>query len=353
VRLSPKSDSHQRVQAATPPNGGLHTSVLSRLHGEQPAPDSIKILTIDGGGVRGIIPAVVLGEIERRTGQHPSELFDVIAGTSTGSLLAMSMAVPGKDGLPRYQATASADAYEEFAPKIFPRERWLQIRGLVHEKYSATGLERALQEFLGEVRLSEALVHTLVPTYDLMSQDIHVFDSVQSAAHVDDDILMRHVVRGATAAPTYFDPFVVGPPISAHKSVLIDGGLYANNPSVLALTQVASRHTGSDVLVVSLGTGRIPAQPVDEEGQDWGLARWVKPLLHIVASGTNRLIDLELEHFLGTERYFRFQAQLPEECELDDATPKTFQGLRNVGEDLVRNSSDDLDKVCALLTRPR
>ena len=90
-----------------------------------------------------------------------------------------------------------------------------------------------------------------------------------------------------------------------------------------------------------------------EDGQDWGLARWVKPLLHIVASGTNKLIDLELEHFLGTERYFRFQAQLPEECELDDATPKTFQSLRNLGEDLVTKSSDDLDKVFARCsTRP-
>ena len=218
MRLSRKSDNHQRVQAATPRNSGPHPSVLSRLHGEQPATNSIRILTIDGGGSPRNHPRGRLGRDRERTGQHPSKLFDVIAGTSTGSLLAMSMVLPGKDGLPRYQAAASADAYEEFAPKIFPRERWLQIRGLVHEKYSATGLERALKDFLGEALLSEALVHTLVPTYDLMSEDIHVFDSAQSAAYVDDDILMRHVVRGATAAPTYFDPFVVGPPISAHET---------------------------------------------------------------------------------------------------------------------------------------
>ena len=105
----------------------------------------------------------------------------MIAGTSTGSLLAMSMIIPGGDGRPRYQAASSADAYEAFAPKIFPRERWLQIRGLVHEKYSAAGLEAALQEFLGEARLSQALVHCFVPTYDLLSQDIYVFDSAQSA----------------------------------------------------------------------------------------------------------------------------------------------------------------------------
>jgi patatin-like phospholipase/acyl hydrolase len=326
-------------------------SVLSRLHGAQPAPDSVRILTIDGGGVRGIIPAVVLGEMERRTGHHPSELFDVIAGTSTGSLLAMSMVIAGEDGRPKYQAASSADAYEAFAPKIFPRERWLQIRGLVHEKYSAAGLEAALQDFLGEVPFSQALVHCFVPTYDLLSQDIHVFDSARSALNTGDDILMRHVVRGATAAPTYFDPFVIGPPISDHKRVLVDGGLYANNPSMLALTQVARHHVDSDVLVVSLGTGRTPAQAMSDDGQDWGLARWAKPLLHIVANGTNKVIDLELQHFLGSERYFRFQADLPEECDLDDASPTRFQDLRRLGEDLVKKISDDLDKVCSLLTR--
>lgn len=110
------------------------------------SPDSIRILSIDGGGVRGIVPAVVLGEIQRRTGRHPSELFDVIAGTSTGSLLAMSMCIPGPDGRPRYQASLAADAYEEFAPKIFPRERWMEVRGLVREKYSAAGLEKALHD---------------------------------------------------------------------------------------------------------------------------------------------------------------------------------------------------------------
>jgi patatin-like phospholipase/acyl hydrolase len=326
-------------------------SVLSRLHGEQPAPDSVRILTIDGGGVRGIIPAVVLGEFEKRTGHHPSELFDVIAGTSTGSLLAVSMTVPGADGRPRYQASSSADAYEEFAPKIFPREHWVQIRGLVREKYSAVGLETALRDFLGDTRFSDALVHTLVPTYDLMSQDIQVFDSVESGVNVDDDILMRHVVRGATAAPTYFDPFVIEPPISNHRRVLVDGGLYANNPSMLALTQVARHYADADVFVVSLGTGQTAAQATSDNGQEWGLAQWAKPLLHIVANGTNKVIDLELQHFLGSERYHRFQVELPEECDLDNATPENFQRLRKLAEDLVTKRSADLDRVCAHLLR--
>jgi len=83
-----------------------------------------------------------------------------------------------------------------------------------------------------------------------------------------------------------------------------------------------------------------------------GLARWAKPLLHIVANGTNKAIDLELQHFLGSERYFRFQADLPEECDLDDASPATFQDLRRLGEDSVTKMSSHLDKVSSQLTRP-
>jgi hypothetical protein len=91
---------------------------------------------------------------------------------------------------------------------------------------------------------------------------------------------------------------------------------------------------------------------VSGDGQDWGLARWAKPLLHIVANGTNKVIDLELQHFLGPERYFRFQTDLPEERDLDDATLKSFSDLRHLGEELVVTMSDDLDRVCALLARP-
>lgn len=339
------------LQTLLPPDPGDSRSVLSRIHGEEPSADSIRILTIDGGGVRGIIPAIVLGEIERRTGHHPTELFDVIAGTSTGSLLAMSMISPGGDGRPRYPASSAADAYEEFAPKIFPRQRWAQIRGLLHEKYSAEGLEAALQEFLGDTRFSDALVHTLVPTYDLMSQDILVFDSALSAQS-DDDMLMRHVVRGATAAPTYFDPFILSPPMSNRKRVLLDGGLYANNPSVLALTQVASHYTGADVLVVSLGTGQTVARSTSDDGQDWGVAQWAKPLLYVVANSTNKVIDFELQHFLGSERYHRFQVELPSECDLDDASPENFRRLRVLGDALVTKNNVAIDRVCALLVRP-
>ena len=325
--------------------------VMRRLHGSQPDRKAVRVLAIDGGGIRGIIPAVVLGEIERRTGRHPSELFDVFAGTSTGSILAMGLAVPADEGGPRHPAAMAADAYEEYAPRIFPRARLPQLRGLVHEKYPSAGIEATLEEMLGDARMSDALVHTLVPVYDLYRQDIHVFDTVRAGAGQQDDLLMRQVVRGATAAPTYFDPLPVESADAGGRRLLVDGGLFANNPGMLAFTEVGRHHAGADVVMVSLGTGDADGPVGIREAHDWGLAQWARPLLHMVANSAAQTTDHELMHLLGTERYFRFQTRLPEAGDLDDVTPANLRRLRRVGEQLVDTMSAELDQACELLAR--
>ena len=99
------------------------------------------------------------------------------------------------------------------------------------------------------------------------------------------------------------------------------------------------------------GPDAAAAQATLDNGQEWGLAQWAKPLLHIVANGTNQVIDLELRHFLGSERYYRFQVELPEECDLDDATTKNFHQLRKLGSEFMAKRSSDLDQTCALLVR--
>ena len=86
--------------------------------------DVIKILSIDGGGIRGLIPAVVLAEIEKRTGKPASELFDLIAGTSTGGILALGLTCPAADGRPRYSAERLIDLYQKEGNRIFNRSRW-------------------------------------------------------------------------------------------------------------------------------------------------------------------------------------------------------------------------------------
>ena len=324
---------------------------MQRLHGEHPTKAAVRVLAIDGGGIRGIVPAVVLAEIERRTGRHPSELFDVFAGTSTGSILAMGMAVPGADGNPRHSAATAADIYEEYSPRIFPRSLLPQLRGLVHGKYQADGLQDTLATMFGDARLSDALVHTLVPVYDLLRQDIDVFDTVRAANGEQDDLPMRVALRGATAAPTYFDPLLVGPPVADSRRLFVDGGLFANNPGMLAFTEVGRHHAGADVIMVSLGTGDTDDRLELKGVHDWGLAQWARPLLHLLASSNNQTVDHELHHLLGRSRYFRFQTSLAQDARMDNATPADMRRLRQLGEVLVDTQSELLDTACRQLLR--
>src|SRR5215210_4815135 len=103
-----------------------------------------KVLSIDGGGIRGIIPAMVLAEIEARTGKRSAEMFDLVAGTSTGGILALGLTKPGQDGKPEYSAKKLIDLYETEGRKIFSIPVWHRVHsvgGLAEEKYPATGIE--------------------------------------------------------------------------------------------------------------------------------------------------------------------------------------------------------------------
>ncbi len=128
---------------------------------------AFKILSIDGGGIRGIIPAVILGELERKTGKAASSLFDLIAGTSTGGILALGLVKPNQDGSPHYSAMDLVGLYESNGSRIFSRSllhRVLALGRFSKAKYSTTGLEKVLQEYFGETMLSEALTGLVVPS---------------------------------------------------------------------------------------------------------------------------------------------------------------------------------------------
>src|SRR3954447_26055367 len=121
-----------------------------------------KILSIDGGGIRGLIPAMVLDHIEGKLQRPISELFDVIAGTSTGGIIALGLTCPGDDGRPKFSAADIVDLYVESGPKIFPHEIFGRVRQFVEEKYSDAGLEDVLREELGDARLKDALTSVIV-----------------------------------------------------------------------------------------------------------------------------------------------------------------------------------------------
>lgn len=338
----------------TPVPEAAQGSLLRHAHGEEPeAP--LRVLSIDGGGVRGLVPAIVLAEIERRAGRPVSKLFDVVAGTSTGAILAVAMTVPGEEAPgPRWSAQDCVDIYREHVVEVFGRSGWQVLPGasLVREKYDEAPLEHLMEHYYGDTLFSQALAEVVVPAYDLANNDVMLFDSAAAAGDPALDLPMRVVVRGATAAPTYFEPQPVGPPLARREHLLVDGGIFANNPGICAFMQAQRRHLGADLVMVSLGTGGGVRDLHMAEVKSWGLAHWARPLFNLVLESVSQATDHYLLSLLGPQRYFRLTPDLETNgCShrLDDVSPENIEGLVSAASGLVKERSQMIDAVCELL----
>ena len=307
-----------------------------------------KILAIDGGGIRGVIPAVLLTKMEEVTGKSISHLFDLIAGTSAGGILAVGFATPRKGGQgrgsrsPKFKASDLLALYEERGKDIFVRSFWdgvTSLGGLTDEKYPSDGIESVLKHYLGDLQLKDALIEILVTSYDIEDRQPYFFK--RSKAKDEDtsalrNHLLRDVARATSAAPTYFEPAKVLPfeGSEAEARHLIDGGVFANNPALCAYAEAISLGISpDDVLLVSLGTG-VATRPIKyDEAKDWGKVGWIQPILSVMMDGVADAVDYQLRKMLPTEgpdaRYFRFDIHLREALDdLDAAHQANIAALK-------------------------
>ena len=313
----------------------------------------VRVLAIDGGGIRGAIPAAVLAELERRAGRPIAELFDLVAGTSTGGILAAALTVPGPHGRPRLSAAEVAERYDQLGPRVFDRSLLRRITtadGLIDERYGSEGLREALDEELGDALLSQALTGVLLTAYDLELRRAVFFRSWQARADPALDFRLADAVLATASAPTYFAPARVAGVAGGRVGTLVDGGVFATNPAMCALAEVARMGRLDEVRVVSLGTGSKTDPIWWEEARGWGRLEWAQPILDVVFDGAADTVDFQAEQLLPDGSYHRFQTELPRGIALDDARPETLAELRALGAQLVRERSDDLDAVVAALT---
>ena len=291
----------------------------------------MKVLAIDGGGIRGLIPALVLAEIERRTGRRAGELVDLVAGTSTGAIVACALVKP--QPMP---AERIAEIYVQEGPRIFDRSLLKRIEsadGLLDERYDSAPLVDALERHLGAARLPEARPPVLVTAYDIERRRA-VF--LRSAG---DDVAMAAAAHASSAAPTYFEP------VRVNGAALVDGGVFATNPSVCAYAEVNGRLE----LLLSLGTGEHTRPLRLEDARGWGQLEWVRPLIDVVFDGSADAVDLQLSALLG-EAYVRLQTPLDEASDdLDDASAANLAALRREADRLIAARDDEIDRVCERL----
>lgn len=330
----------------------------------------VTLLTIDGGGIRGLLPARVLQDIEQRlrgAGDTATlaRHFDLIAGTSTGALIALGTALAGRNGTERYTASDIVELYLRRGKEIFPHALGATVHTAVqafHNKYAAAGLEGLLHEVFGNAPLSSATTNLLITSFDTEAMRPHCMKhrpthGGQEAAF---DYYMRDAARASTAAPTYFPPARISPIGSPEiKFSLIDGGVFANNPSGLAYVETTKIFPEErDFLILSLGTGNEHHGYGYHEIHSWGYVEWVNPvkgfpLGAIVSAGQSEAVIHQLSRMAGV-RYIRIDAALRGcNTSIDDSSRKNLDCLNRIADKMIAANETQIEEVCRLLASSR
>lgn len=332
----------------------------------------IRILSIDGGGIRGILPGTILAYIENELKKRDKEAsigkyFDFIAGTSTGGILALLYLFADEKGKYKYTANEALNLYLNHGGNIFDvslRKKITSVSGLIDEKYSEKELEKALSSYLKSDTISQLLKPSLITSYDMRNRKAHFFTSHDAKDDIS-NFYLKDVARATSAAPTYFEPANIKS-IYGTPYTLIDGGIFANNPSLCAYSEVRTINFSStlkdeqkpdlpsakDMIIVSLGTGTIKKPYEFEDFKNANKIKWIKPTLDMMMSGNSETVHHHLKQIYSTlekeneSNYYRIQPNLNHaDNEMDNATPENITALHNDGKLAVTKHKNVLDTI--------
>ena len=308
------------VEMPMPRSAGTLTK--RRIQQPWPADREFRILSIDGGGIKGIFPAAVLAELEERylDGGSIADHFDLITGTSTGGIIALGLSI----GLP---ARDIANLYIERGNEIFPpyadnwrgglRRRWDGLRNFTYHRYDRKALSVLLDDAFGARLLGESKSRLCIPSIDGNFGDVYIFKTPHHPDYKKDQHERMTTVACATAAaPTFFQPLDSG----GYR--FVDGGLWANNPIMVGLVDALAcfdvgRH---NVRVLSLGCGDEPYTVSDRMVQRGGLLSWSTVINGALAFQSQNALG-QAKLLIGAERVMRLvPAPVSPPISLDDWT---------------------------------
>jgi uncharacterized protein len=333
---------------------------------------TIRILSIDGGGIRGYIPALVLAELERRLRErgrpaHLGRLFDLIAGTSTGSIIALGLAAPKE--LPdksfskteaAFTAEEIADMYEDHGLEIFPRRIFKQYQTMRHaftEKYNDGQFQEVLQEHFGKRTVWGGITNLLITCFDIEKHEPVMIKKVppKRVKPSHRDYYMSDTVRASSAAPTYFEPIRIRSVDGSVEHSLVDGGVFANNPAMCAYVEAQKIFPRAKrFIILSLGTGIFSRGWTYEQVKNWGVLEWIQPskgvpIATIMNKGQGSCVDHQLDHLPGVE-YHRINIPVgPCSRDMDDAAPENIRCLKERAQEAVKNHEESMDRLVSVL----
>jgi predicted acylesterase/phospholipase RssA len=322
----------------------------------QPAkPGAVRILALDGGGIRGLITLHVLKQLEETTGKHAVELFDVIAGTSTGAIIATLLATADDQGKPKYSAADLIDLYEEASKRVFQAtwyHRLLTLNGVLGPRYSNAQKIDLANELYADANFRDLLLPVVVPSYEVEQGELKLFVNWSPEQA---EMLIAPLITAATSGPTFF-PAVELAGLPQGAGAYMDGAVLDLDPAQEVLLYALQEFPQDHIVMVSIGTGDPGFGLSLQESERGGLLDWLLPLERIAIDGRGELASTWLERYAKTKAadnfsYFRFDTELPSSIgPLDDVSPDNIAQLKQLGIDLATKSKDQLGQASELLT---
>ncbi len=318
----------------------------------------MKVLSIDGGGVRGIIPARILKEIETRTNKPISKLFNIVSGTSTGGLLTLAITKPNTQGNPEFSAENLVDLYMERSKEIFAKPSIIRkIKtgfGLWGSKYDRAAYDKILLQIFKDTLLSQSLCPVFIPIYSLGNSKPFIASTYFAARNKENDFYLRDIAGAASAAPTYFDPKKFRSPNSTTIYQGVDGGIYANNPELIGVTGVYLLHPSfeiGNIILLSLGTGDT-VKNNQNSGNDGDIG-WLKnkDIIGSMMDAESAIAETAVTAMLKNSNHFRFQLHLPSElADMDNSSDNNLNALLEAAEDFIQQNTLSIDNLYKKLT---
>jgi len=307
-----------------------------------------KILSIDAGGMRGIIPAIILAEIEARAGRPVCQLFDFFAGTSTGGMLALGLNCPASADCLRPLSSASDVEwlFHQWGNRAFGNKSSRTGR-LSTESTSGNRIEEMFREYFADTPLTSSIKPTMVTAFDLVTGEPFFFNS---ARNIGIDALMWQAARATTAIPPHFPPLRLhispAPFRNSHEACLVDGSIFASNPAACALAEAHALFPGEpNFFLVSLGCGAVAhgLLPVD-------LQQNRRRILNCSLTAQSACVDYQMRALLPPQHYIRIQAELLPGLErIDDTSKDNLEIMDGIARETIARCSEVLNYLVDVL----
>ncbi|CAG8488166.1 1389_t:CDS:2 [Racocetra fulgida] len=270
-----------------------------------------RILSIDGGGVRGVLPALWLSELEYRAHRPISQLFNMVTGTSTGGIIAAGLSMPRFE-FPPLSTIDLLEFYQNQVKSIFTLNNKWNISSKSATKYTDDGRFSMLSKYFGKTMLNQASTELIIPAVNVNNLRSHLFTRYDSLNNNSKNDTFVNILMATTAAPTFFPSYEI-----KDKGVFIDGGVQLNNPALEAYAIARKNNAKYEkITVLSLGTGSHMPDPLNSDlYQD--ILFWKHNIYNIASSAQECSIDRKMHSMLGNN-YQRWQISLNKPIAFDD-----------------------------------